>query len=41
VHDARIVAAMLVSGVDNILTTNVRDFLRYPGINVVAPEDII
>jgi predicted nucleic acid-binding protein len=24
VHDARIVAAMLVSGVDNILTTNVR-----------------
>jgi predicted nucleic acid-binding protein len=41
VHDARIVAAMLGSGVGNILTTNVRDFHRYPAIKVFAPEDIV
>lgn len=41
VHDARIVAAMLESGVASILTTNVSDFRRYPGINVFAPEDIV
>ena len=40
VHDARIVAAMLGSGVGSILTTNVSDFRRYPGISVFAPEDI-
>lgn len=41
VPDARIVAAMLGSGVASILTTNVSDFRRYPGINVFAPEDIV
>lgn len=41
VHDAHIVAAMLASSVANILTTNVSDFRRYPGINVVAPENIV
>ena len=41
VHDARIVATMLGTGVANILTSNVSDFRRYPGINVFAPEDIV
>lgn len=41
VHDARIVAVMLRSGVASILTTNVSDFRRYPGISVFAPEDIV
>jgi hypothetical protein len=34
VHDARLVAMMLVWQVENILTLNDRDFQRY------APEDI-
>ena len=40
VHDARLVAAMMVHGVTNILTSNVGDFRRYPGINVVESHDI-
>ena len=37
VHDARLVAAMHVHGVTHLLTFNVRDFARYPGITVVHP----
>jgi predicted nucleic acid-binding protein len=33
-HDARLVAAMVVHGVDNILTFNVQDFERYKEIRV-------
>lgn len=40
VHDARLVAAMLVHGVSNILTLNDRDFGRYSGISVVHPRAI-
>jgi predicted nucleic acid-binding protein len=40
VHDARLVAAMIVHGVTHILTANIRDFERYPGITVVAPDQI-
>lgn len=40
VHDARLVAAMKVHGVARILTINVTDFSRYPGINAFAPTDI-
>lgn len=40
VHDARLVAAMMVHGVTHILTANVRDFARYPAITVLAPEQI-
>lgn len=40
VHDARLVAAMRVHGVTRILTGNVKDFKRYPGINIFAPGDI-
>jgi predicted nucleic acid-binding protein len=40
VHDTRLVAAMRVHGVTNILTLNIDDFTRYPGITVVHPQDI-
>jgi predicted nucleic acid-binding protein len=41
-HDARIVAAMNVHGVENLLTFNVEDFRRYNQreINVVSPMGI-
>lgn len=40
VHDARLVAAMRVHGVTNLLTFNTEDFTRYPGITVFHPQDI-
>ena len=40
VHDARVVAAMMIHGVTHILTANVKDFQRYPDITVVAPNEI-
>jgi|SRR6476661_983954 len=40
VHDARIVAAMIVHGVRHILTLDGRDFERYAEIEMVSPEDI-
>lgn len=41
VHDARLVAAMLVHGVPQLLTLNDRDFGRYPGIAAVNPREVI
>lgn len=38
VHDARIVAAMLVHQVTHILTFNTKDFARYSGIGIVAVD---
>jgi predicted nucleic acid-binding protein len=38
VHDARLVAAMLVHRVDAILTFNVQDFTRYAEISVLDPS---
>jgi predicted nucleic acid-binding protein len=40
VHDARIVAAMLVHGIGTALTFDRTGFSRYPGITVVHPEDL-
>jgi len=40
VYDARLVAAMNVYGVSRILTFNVQDFARYPGIAAVHPGDV-
>lgn len=40
VHDARLVAAMIVHGLDHILTFNVSDFTRYPGITAVDPATV-
>jgi len=38
VHDARIVAAMLVHQITHILTFNVSDFTRYSSIGIVAVD---
>jgi predicted nucleic acid-binding protein len=39
-YDARIVAAMSVHGIREILTFNTSDFKRYPGITVISPESV-
>lgn len=39
-HDARIVAAMKVHGITHLLTFNIGDFKRFPGIAVVSPTGI-
>lgn len=36
-HDARLVAAMMVHSINQILTFNVDDFTRYSGIKVLQP----
>jgi predicted nucleic acid-binding protein len=40
VHDARLVAQMQAHGITHILTLNVADFARYPGITVLDPATI-
>lgn len=40
VHDARLVAAMNVYGLANVLTLNPADFTRYPGITALHPQNI-
>jgi predicted nucleic acid-binding protein len=40
VHDARLVASMLVHGVPHILTLNARDFARYNSIKAIHPADL-
>lgn len=40
VHDARLVAAMIVHGVVRILTLNPRDFHRFSGIEAIHPCDV-
>jgi len=39
-HDARIVAAMTVHKIENMLTLNPNDFKRFTEIKVVRPQDI-
>ena len=39
-HDARLVAAMAVHGITQILTYNAGDFTRYAGINVIRPSSL-
>lgn len=39
-HDARLVAAMQVHGITAILTFDKTGFSRYPGIEVVHPEEV-
>jgi predicted nucleic acid-binding protein len=41
VHDARMVAAMRVHGIANLLTLNAKDFRRYTGITVLSPDDVL
>ena len=38
VHDARLVALMIVHGVTHVLTFNTRDFARYAGEGIVAVD---
>ena len=40
VHDARLVATMLVHGLTHIVTFNIRDFTRYTEITAVHPREI-
>jgi hypothetical protein len=40
VHDARLAAVMTASGITRILTFNVRDFIRFAGIEAIHPEQI-
>ncbi len=39
-HDARLVAAMQLHRVGSILTFNVTDFTRFPGITVIDPATV-
>jgi predicted nucleic acid-binding protein len=39
-HDARIVAAMIVHKIENILTLNPGDFQRFSEIKAVKPQDV-
>jgi len=40
VHDAKIVAAMMAHGIENLLTFDVEDFRRFPEVTAVSPADI-
>ncbi|HEY9867498.1 MAG TPA: type II toxin-antitoxin system VapC family toxin [Candidatus Obscuribacterales bacterium] len=40
VHDARLVAAMLIHNLTHILTFNIEDFRRYVEITPVTPGDV-
>ncbi|MGI0498031.1 type II toxin-antitoxin system VapC family toxin [Limnospira platensis CENA597] len=40
VHDARLVAAMLVHGLTHILTFNIRDFACYGEVTAMHPMDV-
>jgi predicted nucleic acid-binding protein len=39
-HDARFVAAMRTHGVTSLLTFNVADFARYPGLTLLDPNAV-
>ena len=39
-HDARYIAAMRTHGLTHLLTFNVSDFSRYPGITVLDPTTV-
>jgi predicted nucleic acid-binding protein len=40
VHDAKLVAAMLVHGLTHVLTFNISDFARYSEITAVHPTTV-
>jgi len=40
VHDARLVAAMIVHGIPNLLTFNLDDFKRFDRISIVSPAAV-
>lgn len=40
-HDARLVAAMTVHGLNHLLTFNVKDFQSYAGVIATTPADVL
>jgi predicted nucleic acid-binding protein len=40
-HDARLVAALMVHGLSRLLTFNVSDFARYPGVTILEPGQVL
>lgn len=40
VHDAKIVAAMKIHNIQNLLTFNAKDFKRYTDINAIEPKHV-
>lgn len=40
-HDARLVAAMIVHGITDLLTFNKQDFQRFTNITVLTPADVM
>jgi predicted nucleic acid-binding protein len=40
VHDARLVAHMLARNISSLLTANTKDFIRYPQIQLLDPEEM-
>ena len=40
VHDARLAATMYVHGISHILTLNVTDFSRFPGLTALHPDSV-
>ena len=40
VHDAHLAATMIAHGIAYILTFNVADFNRYPGLVAVHPQNV-
>jgi predicted nucleic acid-binding protein len=40
-HDARLVAAMIVHGIERILTFNNTHFQRYQEIDVISPDQVV
>ena len=41
VHDARLVAIMMTTGIAQVVTLNVKDFARYPGSQAISPKDVL
>lgn len=41
VHDAQLVASMLVQGITDILSLNVSDFARYIEVSAFHPQDVL
>jgi predicted nucleic acid-binding protein len=40
-HDAHLVAALMAHGLGRLLTFNVSDFARYPGITILGPGHVL
>ena len=41
VHDAKLVATMIVARIQHVFTMNSADFQRYPGLTIWTPDDVL